>query len=193
MVVTGADAAPGAAGELDKLLEFRAEGLVLVSHRLGAAEGGAIAAETPLVVATRRDVTGPGIDTVCTDDQDGAGLAVRHLAALGHRRIAHLGGGDDPVAADRERGYRTAMAAAGLAREVSVVPGGIRAAPPGTRPPGPRWRCGAGPPRCSSPPTSSRRSAHSLPSPRRPASPSPATCRSSATTAPGSAACARSA
>lgn len=124
MVVTGADAAQERP-ELDKLLEFRAEGLVLVSHRLDPATLRAIAAETPVVVATRRDVTGRGIDTVCTDDRAGAELAVAHLVALGHRRIVHLGGGDDPAAADREEGYRDAMAAAGLAREVVVVPGGL--------------------------------------------------------------------
>ena len=124
MVVTGADAAQERP-ELDKLLEFRAEGLVLVSHRLAPSALRAIAAETPVVVATRRDVTGPGIDTVCTDDRAGAELAVAHLIALGHRRIVHLGGGDDPVAADREAGYRSAMTAAGLGREVVVVPGGL--------------------------------------------------------------------
>ena len=124
MVVTGTDAAQERP-ELDKLLEFRAEGLVLVSHRLEASALRAIAAETPVVVATRRDVTGPGIDTVHCDDREGAELAVRHLLALGHRRIAHLGGGDDPVAADREEGYRAAMAAAGLARHTVVLPGGL--------------------------------------------------------------------
>lgn len=124
MVVTGSDAAQERP-ELDKLLEFRVEGLVLVSHRLDAAALRAIAAETPVVVATRRDVTGPGIDTVCTDDRAGAELAVRHLVALGHRRIAHLGGGDDPVAADREAGYRAAMDAAGLGRRTVVLPGGL--------------------------------------------------------------------
>lgn len=124
MVVTTGDPAQERL-ELDKLLEFQAEGLILVSHRLEPDTLRAIAAETPVVVATRRDVTGPGLDAVHTDDRSGAELAVRHLVALGHRRIAHLGGGDDPVARDREQGYRQAMRAAGLERHVAVLPGGL--------------------------------------------------------------------
>jgi len=124
MVVTGLDPAIEMS-EIDKLLEFQVEGLVLVSHRLTAATVRGIAAETPVAVVTRGDIAGPGIDTVRNDDRLGAHLAVHHLVGLGHRHIAHIGGGDDPVAACREEGYREAMETAGLARHVQVLPGSL--------------------------------------------------------------------
>lgn len=111
--------------ELDKLLEFRVEGLALISHRLAPRVLREIAAEVPTVVVTRPDVTGPRLDTVSNDDVVGAGLAVEHLVGLGHRRIAHLTGGDDPVSRLRRDGYLAAMAAAGLEHSARVVEGGL--------------------------------------------------------------------
>jgi LacI family repressor for deo operon, udp, cdd, tsx, nupC, and nupG len=67
----------------------------------------------------------PGWSSVCIDDIEAAGTAVRHLVELGHTKIAHLGGVPDqehagldfstPVA--RQEGYRLAMAKAGLTIE----------------------------------------------------------------------------
>ena len=59
----------------------------------------------------------PGLeaDTVLTDNHGGAAQGVAHLIRHGHRRIAFLG--DDPAiytARERLRGYRTALAEAGL-------------------------------------------------------------------------------
>ena len=45
--------------------------------------------------------------------------------SLGHRRITHLDGGDNPVSAERCRGYVEAMTSAGLAHHVRVEPGGL--------------------------------------------------------------------
>jgi DNA-binding LacI/PurR family transcriptional regulator len=45
---------------------------------------------------------GDGHEAVTTDNLAGIGLAVEHLASLGHRRIAYIGGSDLP--ANRERG-----------------------------------------------------------------------------------------
>ncbi len=125
MVVTGGVDAALEESEIDKLLEFQVEGLVLVSHRLASGALRRIAAETPTTVVSRRDVRGPGIDTVCNDDRLGAHLAVQHLAGLGHRRIAHVSGGTNSVSREREQGYRDAMAEAGLPGHILVVPGSL--------------------------------------------------------------------
>ncbi len=125
MLVTGGANPALEQSELEKLLEFQVEGLVLISHRLPAVTLREIAAEVPTVVVTRRDMTGPRIDTVSDDDVAGAALAVQYLADLGHRRIVHLSGGDNPISRDRQRGYVEGMAAAGLAREERVVAGSL--------------------------------------------------------------------
>jgi LacI family transcriptional regulator len=60
--------------------------------------------------------TGPsGFPTVDSDNLHGARLATEHLLGLGHRRIAMLTGRPDLESARlRERGYREALAAAGV-------------------------------------------------------------------------------
>jgi LacI family transcriptional regulator len=60
-------------------------------------------------------------DAVVTDNAGGAREAVAHLIAAGHRRIAFLG--DRPsvfTAAERRRGYRDALAAAGIPAEPAL-------------------------------------------------------------------------
>ena len=125
LVVTGGLDPALQEAELGTLLEFQVEGLVLVSHRMPPAVVRRMAAETPTCVITRRDVTGPGIDTVANDDRAGARMAVEHLIALGHRRITHVNGGSDPVSSVREAGYREAMTAAGLEAQIDVVTGSL--------------------------------------------------------------------
>jgi DNA-binding LacI/PurR family transcriptional regulator len=125
MLVTGGTDPTLERAELDKLLEFQVEGLILISHRLTAADLRSVAREVPTVVVTRRDITGPRIDTVSNDDVAGAAMAVEHLVALGHRRITHVSGGDNPVSHDRCRGYLEAMSAAGLSSRSRVVDGAL--------------------------------------------------------------------
>jgi LacI family transcriptional regulator len=60
-------------------------------------------------------------DAVVTDNAGGARAAVAHLIAAGHRRVAFLG--DRPsvfTAAERRRGYRDALAAAGIPTEPAL-------------------------------------------------------------------------
>jgi DNA-binding LacI/PurR family transcriptional regulator len=61
------------------------------------------------------------------DDERSLRLATEHLTALGHRRIAFIGGTADlPTGAARQRGHRDALAAAG----VPVDPGLLELGPP---------------------------------------------------------------
>ena len=75
-----------------------------------------------MVVIGRR-VAADGVDVVRSADAKGDGQAVAHLAALGHRAIAYVDGGRGTIAADRRRGYRTAMRRHRLAGNVRVLPG----------------------------------------------------------------------
>jgi len=70
--------------------------------------------------------TGPSeVPTVDADNLAGAVHATEYLLGLGHRRIAHLGGRPDLESARlREQGFRTAMAAAGVAVDGALVRNG---------------------------------------------------------------------
>jgi LacI family transcriptional regulator len=64
----------------------------------------------------------PGTFALSVDNEGGAEEATRHLLRLGHERVIHLAGPPGNAdAAARERGYRAALAAAGLTPE--VLPG----------------------------------------------------------------------
>jgi LacI family transcriptional regulator len=60
-------------------------------------------------------------DSVVSDNAGGARAAVSHLIAAGHRRIAFLGDREAiHTAAERLRGYREALAAAGIAHDPAL-------------------------------------------------------------------------
>lgn len=111
--------------ELDTLLQFQVEGLILISHRLSPAALAKIAKEVPTVVVTRDDIAIPHMDTVCNDDVAGAELAVDCLVNLGHEKIVCLSGGENPVAKDRVQGYLQAMNRLGKSAFAQVVEGGL--------------------------------------------------------------------
>ncbi|WP_270933212.1 LacI family DNA-binding transcriptional regulator [Falsiroseomonas oryzae] len=68
----------------------------------------------PTVLINRR-LPGAEFSAVTNDDRHGMALAVEHLVALGHRRIAHLAGPSGiSTAVDRRSGFRSAVRAAGL-------------------------------------------------------------------------------
>ncbi len=86
---------------------------------------------TPTVVDVRYSApivavdphTGPSdLPTIDSDNLRGARLATEHLLELGHRRIAMLTGRPDLQSAQlRERGYREAMAAAGVPVDGTMI------------------------------------------------------------------------
>ncbi len=109
---------------VQSLLDYRCEALVLVGTSLPRASLEALAERVP-VVTVARAVRSRVVDVARSDDAGGVRLAVEHLVALGHRRIAHVHGSRAPGAAERRRGYTSAMRSAGLEHEVDLVPGGL--------------------------------------------------------------------
>ena len=107
----------------DALLADRCEALILLGPQAPAARLEKLAAQLPVIcIARRLPPSAPGVEVVRTADDDGAGQAVDHLVSLGHRDIVHIDGGRAPGAADRRRGYRTAMRRHGLTGQ--ILPGG---------------------------------------------------------------------
>jgi LacI family transcriptional regulator, repressor for deo operon, udp, cdd, tsx, nupC, and nupG len=104
---------------LGMLAERGVAGIVIVSGRHADAEGDhapyrqLIARGMPMVFINgyARDVPAP---FVSCDDRYAAGLAVRHLASLGHRRIGFVSGSSRYVVVSRKLdGYREALAEVG--------------------------------------------------------------------------------
>lgn len=107
---------------VEAFLELRVDALLLAGPRLPSAVIAAAARAVPVVLVSRL-IRADGVDTVVADDRAGAGLAVRHLASLGHRRIAHIDGGAGAGAAARRSGYDKAMVALGLKSCIQVISG----------------------------------------------------------------------
>jgi LacI family transcriptional regulator len=74
----------------------------------------------PLVVMVRSLGAG-NYDYAGSDNEKGVLLATRHLVAAGHRQIGFLGGRAGVVYEQRLRGYRSALAAAGLAIDERLI------------------------------------------------------------------------
>jgi DNA-binding LacI/PurR family transcriptional regulator len=106
---------------IDTLLEFRCEALILLGPEIPNASLAALGSQLPVVAVGRR--TSAPVDVVRAADDAGVGLAVDHLVGLGHRAIVHLDGGPGTIAADRRRGYRTAMRRHGLDADIRILPG----------------------------------------------------------------------
>jgi DNA-binding LacI/PurR family transcriptional regulator len=105
---------------VNRLLGHRVDGIVLGGTRLPSREVQQLAATLPVVTIGRRVA---GVEAVSVDDRAGAEIATQHLVDLGHRRIAHIDGGNGPGARLRRRGYQEVMTRSGLAVHLDVVHG----------------------------------------------------------------------
>src|SRR3954452_22704120 len=131
LIITGGRRQQRERAMLEALLEYRTDGIILVSPRMAAGEIKNALGDLPAVVVgrTMRDRQS---DTVMTDEAKGSHMAVEHLLELGHERIVHIDGGPGAGAAPRRAGYLRAMREAGLGRAAEVFAGDLPERP-GTR------------------------------------------------------------
>ncbi len=122
LLVTGGRRPGRERAMLDGLLEYRTDGIILVSPRMRAADVLATVRDTPTVLVGRR-LRGGDADSIVVHEGVGARLAVAHLHELGHERIVHIDGGHGAGAAPRRAGYLRAMRELGLAAHAAVIPG----------------------------------------------------------------------
>jgi DNA-binding LacI/PurR family transcriptional regulator len=98
---------------VESLIRQNVEGIVLVAADRSVVTASYDIAAVPLVTV---DPTGEATgESVAIDQYAGARLATEHLLGLGYRSVLHLAGPDgSPDAAERVRGWRDALADAGL-------------------------------------------------------------------------------
>jgi len=100
---------------IDQLLGKRVDGLVVTARRADMRAPIDAAARGLPTVYVFSQVESPEALCLLPDDEGGARLAVEHLAKVGRRRIAHVTGPRHFEAVRlRERGWRLALAGAGL-------------------------------------------------------------------------------
>src|ERR671926_221684 len=122
LIITGGRRQQRERAMLEALLEYRTDGLILVSPRLSGTEIADDVGSLPCVVIGRR-VRSAQVDCVMTDEAVGSHEVIEHLVGLGHERIVHVDGGQGAGAAPRRSGYLRAMADAGLGHVASVIRG----------------------------------------------------------------------
>ncbi len=115
---TGERAAALEREAIEVLLRLRADGLILASTVVASADLEDIGRQIPTVLASRPSRSAV-LDSVATDDLAGSALAVDHLVRLGHRRLAHITGGDGAGSRARARGFARAVKRHGLDARVA--------------------------------------------------------------------------
>lgn len=114
---------------LEDVVAHQVEGLLIapVSDRSRSHLRRLAQLRVPFVLVDR-SVPGVECDLVQGDSVGGARLLVEHLIALGHRRIAHVTESQEvSTARDRQRGYRDALATAGIPFDPRLVVEGASA------------------------------------------------------------------
>jgi LacI family transcriptional regulator len=104
------------------MIERQVDGLILATATLQEVVlGDWSEARSPVVLLNRTDESGQ-VPSVINDDIRGVGLAVRHLAALGHHRIAHVAGPHWlSTGMMRSRGFQIAMSEVSVAQSRPAI------------------------------------------------------------------------
>lgn len=120
LILTAVTRGRDEAAAVESLQDFRFDGLIM----LGPPTAEPLLAGRMPVVVVGWHVDHPKVDVVRTSDGLGMAAAVDHLVSLGHRRIAHLDGGETIIGTSRRAAFVTAMTRHGLHDQMTVVPGG---------------------------------------------------------------------
>lgn len=107
---------------LSTLLEYRVDGVILVSPRMQASDIAAAASEVPVVMVGRQ-VRGVDADFVLIDEGHGIELVLDHLLGLGHEHIAHVDGGRGAGGPQRRTAFLRGMRARRLGSRSRLIPG----------------------------------------------------------------------
>lgn len=104
------------------LLQRNVEGLIYASMYHREVTLPPVPDDVPLVVMDGQPSDERRADWIVPNEQEGAELAVGALVQAGHRRIAFCSNAERiPASVGRERGYRSALAAAGIDYDPSLV------------------------------------------------------------------------
>ncbi len=120
-------AEPNEKALIEAMIDRQMDGIMVIGPRMPIDEVRDFAARIPTVLVAYHPGGGENFDTVNNDDQRGAELVVQHLIAGGYRQIVYLSQQTHGanlaamVTTRREAGYRAAMQAGGLARNIRVV------------------------------------------------------------------------
>lgn len=123
VVLSAVTHAHGEAAATAALLANRCGAVITLGSRLTRHELVELAERVP-VISVAKPVTGEGIESVCSDDAQGLGLAVAHLAGLGHERIWFCSSPGSGGNRQRVDGYRGAMDRLGLGGVARVIDAG---------------------------------------------------------------------
>ena len=108
--------------QVESLRSRQVEGLIIATARRDHPLLTKLHADGVKMVLVNRRVDDLDLPSVTADDNAGIRLAVAHLAALGHRRIAHLAGPQDTsTGVSRARAFRHAVRDLGLDDDPALV------------------------------------------------------------------------
>jgi LacI family transcriptional regulator len=103
------------------LQQRKVDGVIVLTGKLADETLKEVASRMPVVV-TGRQLDAPNLFSIDFDNIEGAGLAVRHLHALGHQNVAFISGPlDHSDAEQRLAGYRAELARRGMRIDDALV------------------------------------------------------------------------
>lgn len=107
---------------VESMVARQVEGLIVATARLRHPLLESLAAEGPPLVLVNRRLADDSVCSVTADDAAGVAMAMRHLADLGHTRVAHVAGpADTTTGTTRAQAYREAVRALGLRDDPALV------------------------------------------------------------------------